>query len=132
MRTDQLTVWAPEDSAKLYRVEEWSGGYFGVTERGTVAVYPDADASRAIDLFDVACGLAARDLTPPVIVRFPGILGHRMRSIRRAFDDQIAELGYLGSYSCLYPIKVNQERHVCEAIRTFAGELDFGLEVGSK
>jgi len=132
MRSDQLNLWTPEDSAKLYRVEEWGAGYFSVTSRGTVAVHPDADPSRSIDLFDVACGLAARDLTPPVIVRFPGILGHRMASIRRAFDAAIAELKYQGRYHCLYPIKVNQERHVCEAIRNFAHELGFGLEVGSK
>jgi len=132
VRSDQLSLWTPEDSAKLYRVEEWGGGYFGVTPRGTVAVYPDADRSRAIDLFDVACGLSARDLTPPIIVRFPGILGHRMAHIRRAFDDAIAELKYKGGYCCLYPIKVNQERHVCEAIRSFGSVLGFGLEVGSK
>jgi len=132
VRSDQLNLWTPEDSAKLYRVEEWGGGYFGVTAQGTVAVYPDADRSRAIDLFDVACGLSARDLTPPVIVRFPGILGHRMGHIRRAFDNAIAELKYEGTYCCLYPIKVNQERHVCEAIRTFGNDLGFGLEVGSK
>ena len=132
MRSDQLNLWTPEDSAKLYRVEDWGGGYFGVTSQGTVAVYPETDRSRGIDLFDVAQGLSARDLTPPIIVRFPGILGHRMRHIRRAFDDAIAELKYRGTYACLYPIKVNQERHVCEAIRTFGHELGFGLEVGSK
>ncbi len=132
VRSDQLSIWTPEDSAKIYRVEEWGAGYFGVTSRGTVAVYPDGDPSRAIDLFEVACGLAARDLTPPVIVRFPGILEHRMSQIRKAFDDAIAELKYQGSYCCLYPIKVNQERHVCEAIRTFGHQLGFGLEVGSK
>ena len=130
--SDQLNLWTPQDSAKLYRVEDWGAGYFGVTPHGTLAVYPDADPSKSIDLFDVARGLAARDLTPPVIVRFPGILAHRMRAIRLAFDKAIAELGYRGSYHCLYPIKVNQERHVCEAIRTIGHELGFGLEVGSK
>jgi arginine decarboxylase len=131
-RSAQLNLWSPEDSAKLYRVGEWGAGYFGVTPSGTVGVYPDTDPSRCIDLFDVAKGLAARDLTPPVIVRFPGILGHRMASLRRVFDDAIAELKYRGKYACLYPIKVNQERHVCEAIRNFGSQLGFGLEVGSK
>jgi len=132
MRTDQLTIWTAEDSAKLYRVAEWSAGYFGVSPQGTVAVYPSADPSRGIDLYEVACGLAARDLTPPVIVRFPGILEHRMGSIRKVFDDAIADQGYEGKYSCLYPIKVNQERHVCEAIAAFGNKLGFGIEVGSK
>lgn len=129
---NQLNLWSPQDSAKLYRVEEWGAGYFGVTPQGTLGVYPDTDPSRCIDLYDVARGLAARDLTPPVIVRFPGILAHRMGNIRRVFDKAIAELGYRGKYHCLYPIKVNQERHVCEAIRSFGYELGFGLEVGSK
>lgn len=124
--------WSPEDSAALYRVTQWGGGYFGVTEKGTVAVYPSADPSKRIDLHEVAQGLAARDVTPPVIVRFPGVLEHRMGSLRRVFDDAIAELGYEGSYACLYPIKVNQERHVCEAIAHFGERLGFGIEVGSK
>jgi arginine decarboxylase len=132
VRSEQLDLWSPQESARLYRIEEWGGGYFGVTSEGTVAVYPDADPSRAIDLYDVARGLAARDLTPPIIVRFPEILRHRMAHIRKAFDGAASELGYGGSYCCLYPIKVNQERHVCEAIRTFGHELGFGLEVGSK
>ncbi len=130
--SDRLPTWCPQDSANLYRVDAWGGGYFGVTPHGTVAVYPDADATRSIDLYDVVRGLAARDLKPPVVVRFPGILGHRMASLRRVFDDAIAELGYTGSYCCVYPLKVNQERHVCEAIRNFGNELGFGLEVGSK
>ena len=132
MSPDQLDPWTADDSAELYRVKQWGGGYFGVTPEGTVAVYPSADPSRWIDLHEVACGLAARDLTPPVIVRFPGILEHRMASFRQVFDDAIAEQGYKGAYSCLYPIKVNQERHVCEAIAHYGNKLGFGLEVGSK
>ncbi len=125
-------TWTPADAARLYRVAEWGNGYFGVTEKGTVAVYPSADPAHRIDLHTVAEGLAARELTPPVIVRFPGVLKHRMGSIRRAFDTAIEEHGYDGRYQCLYPIKVNQERHVCEAIAEYGDELGFGIEVGSK
>jgi len=127
-----VAAWTPEDSARIYRVQDWGAGYFGVTPKGTVAVYPSADPTHGIDLYEVARGLAARDLTPPVIVRFPGILEHRMGSIRRVFDEAIAEQGYEGRYSCLYPIKVNQERHVCEAVAQYGSKLGFGLEVGSK
>jgi arginine decarboxylase len=128
----QQSAWRPEDSAALYRVSSWGEGYFGVTERGTVAVYPSADGSRRIDLYEVVEGLKAREVTPPVIVRFPGILEHRMGSLRRAFDEAITEHGYRGTYACLYPIKVNQERHVCESVVRFGRALGFGLEVGSK
>jgi arginine decarboxylase len=77
-------------------------------------------------------GLAEREITSPVILRFPGILEHRMKDLRRAFDTAIADANYQGSYSCAYPIKVNQERHICEAVRDFGSQLGFGLEVGSK
>ena len=102
------------------------------TEKGTLLAHPDGPDHPGIDVYEVARGLAARDLGTPVIVRFPGILEHRMRELRRAFDTAIAEVGYGGSYACVYPIKVNQERHVCEAVRDFSAELGFGLEVGSK
>jgi arginine decarboxylase len=128
----EATTWAPADSEKLYRVGAWGAGYFGVSDRGTVLAYPDADGGRSIDLHEVVVGLAARGIGAPVIVRLPGVLEHRMGALRRAFDQAIAEFGYGGSYTCVYPIKVNQERHLCEAICAYGSEIGFGIEVGSK
>ncbi len=124
--------WSPQDSTELYRLTDWGGGYFGVSDRGTVEVYPDTDPSKSIDLMEVIEGLQARELWPPVVVRFSGILAHRMAHLRRAFDDAIAEGGYQGKYMCVYPIKVNQQRHICEEIRDVGHTLGFGLEAGSK
>ena len=124
--------WGPADSAELYRIGDWGAGYFGVSERGTLEAYPDTNTAHRIDLHEVVNGLAARDIGSPVIIRLPGILEHRMRDLRRAFDEAIADAGYGAGYSCVYPIKVNQERHVCEAIRDIGAEIGFGLEVGSK
>ncbi len=125
-------LWSVNDAAALYRVSEWGGGYFGVSREGTLLAFPDADASSRIDLYEVMKGLEAREIGTPVIIRLPGILEHRMRDLRRAFDNAINEASYGGSYSCVYPIKVNQERHVCEAVRDIGAEIGFGLEVGSK
>ncbi len=129
---DHAPAWSTRDSSDLYRVDAWGAGYFGVSERGTLEAYPDGDPSRAIDLHDVTRGLAGRGITSPLIIRLPGILEHRMRELRRAFNEAITEAGYTAGYACVYPIKVNQERHVCEAIRDYGAELGFGLEVGSK
>ena len=127
----EAEAWTPADAADLYRVDAWGEGYFSVSDRGTLLAHPDG-SQREIDLHEVVRGLAAREIGTPVIIRLPGILEHRMRELRRAFDDAIAETGYRGEYSCVYPIKVNQERHVCEAVRDIGAELGFGLEVGSK
>lgn len=126
------STWTPSDAATLYGIDDWGGGYFGVSDKGTVQAFPLGDRSRAIDLDEVVRGLIGREIGTPLIVRFPDILGHRMRHLRRAFDSAISEAGYGAGYACVYPIKVNQERHICEAIRDFGAELGFGLEVGSK
>jgi arginine decarboxylase len=125
-------VWRPSDASDLYRVDAWGEGYFSVSPHGTLLAHPNARPDETIDLFDVLCGLAAREIGTPVIIRLPGILEHRMRDLRRAFDKAIADAGYQAEYACVYQIKVNQERHVCEAIRDIGAELGFGLEVGSK
>ena len=129
--TDTAT-WTPQESAELYGLHNWGGGYFGVSPRGTVEVYPSGDPAAAIDLMEVVEGLQARDLWPPVVVRFSGILAHRMAHIRRAFDDAIRDGEYRGKYTCVYPIKVNQQRHICEEIRDLGRTLGFGIEAGSK
>jgi hypothetical protein len=49
-----------------------------------------------------------------------------------AFQAAIAQNEYKGQYVCVYPIKVNQQRHVCEQIANTAINLNFGLEAGSK
>ena len=132
MSDTPASPWSTTDSSRIYRVDAWSEGYFSVSGRGTLLAHPEATTARAIDLFDVVEGISARELGTPVIIRLPGILEHRMRELRRAFDEAIDEADYKGGYTCVYPIKVNQERHVCEAVRDISAAIGFGLEVGSK
>ncbi|MDT8340478.1 MAG: biosynthetic arginine decarboxylase [Longimicrobiales bacterium] len=124
--------WTPGDSAELYGLDIWGGGYFGVSPEGTIQVHPEGDSARSIDLLEVVQGLEARDFAPPLVIRFDGILAHRMGHLRRAFDEAIAEAEYGGRYTCVYPIKVNQERYICEEIRDLGHGLGFGIEAGSK
>lgn len=124
--------WTAEDAAELYGLGGWGLGFFSVTDRGTIAVRPTQEESREIDLYEVVRGLSQRGLHTPVLLRFSDMVRQRMTLIRRAFDTAMEESEYEGGYSCVYPIKVNQQRQVCEEIRDIAADLGFGLEVGSK
>ena len=124
--------WTAADSAQLYGVADWGKGYVGVNSLGHATIMPTKDAGKQIDLLEVIQGLRERGIHTPVLLRFNDILTHRLKEIRKAFDDAIAEQQYKGAYSCVYPIKVNQQRHVCEQIASLAVELNFGLEAGSK
>jgi arginine decarboxylase len=77
-----------------------------------VVVRPEQQPGREIDLHDVVQGLKARDLTAPLVLRFSGVLGHRMRQLYDAFSRAIAENDYRNRYAAVFPIKVNQQRLV--------------------
>ena len=124
--------WSVEDSAELYNVAAWSKGYFAINEAGHVVVRPNAVAGREIDLHEVVQGLSERDLRTPVVVRFSGILAHRLRHLHDAFAQAIAENDYRNRYAAVFPIKVNQQRLVVEEVFRYGAEFGFGLEVGSK
>lgn len=133
--SDPMTqhAWTTHTAETHYGLNAWGDGYFGVSSRGTIVVRPRGEADGPeIDLAQLIEGLAERGLTTPVVLRFGEIMRHRLERIRNAFDTAIANEGYQGGYSCLYPIKVNQQRHVCEEIRDIGGKLGFGLEAGSK
>src|SRR5206468_10162058 len=68
----------------------------------------------------------------PILIRFTDMLRHRVGEIYEAFKTSISENAYQGSYVCVYPIKVNQQRHVVEEILDVGKPYHFGLEAGSK
>lgn len=124
--------WSTSEAERLYQMDRWGQGYFGVGDDGRVRVRPDRTTEREIDLLEVVEGLAERDLAPPLLIRFSDILADRLRALHDAFASAIAENGYAGRYVAVYPIKVNQQRPVVEEVYRYGREFDFGLEVGSK
>ncbi len=124
--------WQIEDALELYGVNAWGNGYFGINAAGHVVVRPDQTPDHEIDLHEVIRGLAARDLTAPVVVRFSDILRHRLKRLNDAFATAIAENDYRNRYAAVFPIKVNQQRLVVEEVYGYGREFGFGLEVGSK
>ena len=97
-----------------------------------MVVRPDRDPAREIDLHELVEGLRLRGIHTPVLLRFSDLLDSRLKELKEAFGQAIRDNEYQGSYSCVYPIKVNQQRTLCEEIRDFGGALGFGLEAGSK
>ncbi len=129
---DPSRRWTLDDARETYGITAWGKGYFDLNEAGHVVAQPTRDPSRRIDLKQLVNDLAIRGIHPPLLVRFTDILHHRMAEIARAFGAAIAENDYRGAYRGVYPIKVNQARHVVEEICRFGAQHGFGLEAGSK
>jgi arginine decarboxylase len=124
--------WSATDAAELYEVGRWGKGYFAISDAGNVLVHPTKDVNQAIDLKQLADDLQARGIDLPLLIRFSDILRHRLGDIHDAFQGAIAQHSYNGRYTCVYPIKVNQQRQVVEEVLAFGTPFDFGLEAGSK
>jgi arginine decarboxylase len=129
---DPIEKWKIHDALETYSVGNWGKGYFGINKSGHVVVYPDKNPERSIDLKELVDQLQARGIQLPILLRFTDILRHRVGEIHDAFQSAITESGYAGQYCCVYPIKVNQQRHVVEEILDFGKPYNFGLEAGSK
>ena len=125
--------WSIDAARTLYNVEGWGAGFFDIDERGHVIVRPDkGDPTRGLDLFEIAGDLEEQGVTLPVLLRFSDILRSRIESLSSRFEGAIQEFGYTGRYTTVYPIKVNQQRHVVEEIVQFGKKHGVGLECGSK
>ena len=124
--------WTPQSASDLYDVASWGKGYFSVGDNGHVLVHPEKDPARSIDLKELIDTLVLRGINLPILIRFAGILKHRLGEIHTAFENAINEHKYQGGYCCVYPIKVNQQRQVVEEVLEFGKPYKFGLEAGSK
>jgi arginine decarboxylase len=110
----------------------WGLGYFRINPEGHVMVHPDANRKRGLDLFRLAMDLNAQGVGLPLLLRFSDILQSRIQALATEFGNAIREFGYQGSYTTVYPVKVNQQRHVIQEIVEFGAPHGVGLEVGSK
>jgi arginine decarboxylase len=131
--TDTAPGWTIESSKSLYNIDGWGAGFFDINDRGHVVVRPDADhPDREIDLFDMANDLEEQGVQLPVLLRFSDILRSRLDALSVRFVNAREEFNYEGGYTTVYPIKVNQQRHVIEEIVEFGKRHGVGLECGSK
>ncbi|HYU79925.1 MAG TPA: biosynthetic arginine decarboxylase [Vicinamibacterales bacterium] len=124
--------WTLTEATELYDIERWGQGYFSINDQGHLQVHPTKDPARGIDLKKLIDRLEHRGLSAPILLRFTDILKHRLGEIHSAFQAAIAQHQYQGRYSCVYPIKVNQQRQVVEEVLNFGRQYGFGLEAGSK
>jgi arginine decarboxylase len=125
--------WSIAKSSELYQVRGWGEPYFSISERGTVEVTPDPEKSnRRIDLFELVQDLEARGLDLPLLIRFSDVLKDRIRRLNECFNKAIKDYDYMGAYRGVFPVKVNQQKHLIDEVVEFGQPWSYGLEAGSK
>lgn len=126
-----INKWRIEDSAELYNMNGWGLKYFSINEKGHVAVTPKQTYT-GVDLVEVMEQLRQRNISAPVLLRFPDILDNRIEKISSCFKKAAKEYEYQAQNFIIYPIKVNQMEPVVEEIVSHGKKFNIGLEAGSK
>jgi arginine decarboxylase len=124
--------WTIADSQELYGIRNWGARYFGVNEKGNVAIHPGGPETPSFDLKELVDEVRRRGINLPLLIRFTDVLRDRVVQLNEAFKKAIAEHNYRGTYRGVYPIKVNQNRYVAEQIVEAGKPYNYGLEAGSK
>jgi arginine decarboxylase len=124
--------WTSADAAALYRIADWSDGFFDISKAGHVIVRPIDGNELTIDIQDVIAETRSRNIRFPLLLRFQDILHARVRRLNNAFAEAISEGGYNNVYRGVYPIKVNQLHEVLEEVIDAGKPFGLGLECGSK
>lgn len=126
-----MRKWRIEDSEELYNIKGWGVNYFGINDKGHAYVSPRKDGVQ-VDLKEVVDDLNSRDITAPVLLRFPDILDNRIEKTSDCFNQAAKEYDFKAEHFIIYPIKVNQMRPVVEEIISHGKKYNLGLEAGSK
>lgn len=132
MNEREIRRWSVSEAAELYQVDDWGKNYFSISTAGNACVHPGKNPNCKIDLKQLVDQLQADGVELPVLIRFGELVQHRLQEIRAAFQSAIDEHQYQGGYQGVYPIKVNQQRHVLEDVLHLGKKLQLGLEAGSK
>jgi arginine decarboxylase len=128
----ELRAWTIKDSTELYNVSGWGRDFFSINDAGNIEVTPAGPGSLKVDLKELADDLRSRGLNLPLLIRFSDILKTRVEQLCGAFQQAMLENEYKGSYRGVYPIKVNQQRHVVEELVEYGRPFNLGIEAGSK
>lgn len=126
-----MRKWRIEDSEELYNINGWGINYFSINDKGHVVVTPKTGCA-GVDLKELVDELQLKDVSAPMLVRFPDILDNRIEQISRCFKTAAEEYNYQAQNFIIYPIKVNQMQPVVEEIISHGKKFNIGLEAGSK
>ena len=130
-----MTNWTIDQARDTYSIRHWSEGYFDISDDGHVLACPRRTHGGAVDLYQLVEELRRSGHPLPILLRFTDILHDRVNDLCQAFATAMSRYNSPADFHAVYPIKVNQQRHVVEEVLSTDVESDrlhIGLEAGSK
>ena len=122
-----------QTSSEMYGIDDWGAGYFGISKKGKVEVYPfTKQSSVSIELDKIIDVASQQSVKTPFILRFPQILDTQLSRVQNAFRSAMQEFNYEGNLRAVFPYKVNQRKEFIDVLVESGKKHIYGLEVGTK
>jgi arginine decarboxylase len=110
-----------------YGIDIWADDNF-IIEDGLVKVNNQAKPS----LISIVNEIRDQDFKGPLLLRFPHITAKQIDTLYDTFGNSINEYSYKGSFSAVFPLKVNQLPNFTHPLIASGEKHNYGLEAGSK
>jgi arginine decarboxylase len=110
-----------------YGLDIWGDDNFKIEDS-----YIKLNYKSSPSLYDIVSKIREDGLKGPLLLRFPHLVKKQIDAIFSEFKRASKELNYKGSFSAVYPLKVNQNPILLKSILTASKEYNYGLEAGSK
>jgi len=110
-----------------YGIDIWGENNFMI-DQGVVKINYKSSPS----LIEIARKIRKTNLSGPLILRFPHLIGKQIDLLYSNFQRAIFENDYTGKFHAVFPLKVNQFPEAVDAIVKHGNQYHYGLEAGSK
>jgi len=110
-----------------YGIDIWGENNFMI-DQGMIKVNYKSSPS----LIEIAQKIRKTNLSGPLILRFPHLIGKQIDLLYSNFQRAIFENDYTGKFRAVFPLKVNQFPEAVDAIVEHGERYGYGLEAGSK
>jgi arginine decarboxylase len=110
-----------------YGIDIWGENNFFI-DQGVVKVNYKSSPS----LIEITRKVRKTNLSGPLILRFPHLIGKQIDLLYSNFQRAIFENDYTGKFRAVFPLKVNQFPETVDAIVEHGEKYAYGLEAGSK
>ena len=110
-----------------YGIDIWDDGNF-IIEDGLAKVNYESKPS----LISIVKDVRDQDFKGPLLLRFPHITKKQISTLYNTFNTSIEEYKYNGTFSAVFPLKVNQLPSFVHPLIQNGKEFNYGLEAGSK
>ena len=110
-----------------YGIDIWSDDNF-IIEKGYAKVNYESKPS----LISIVKEVREQDFKGPLLLRFPHITKKQITTLYDTFNTSIDDYNYKGTFSAVFPLKVNQLPTFIHPLIQSGKEFNYGLEAGSK